>query len=71
MRDDAYPPRPSTRPINVDDADDDDVDLELALDPDCTSERRERGSGGTSGTSEYEVGPPRPLRPEDVSTTER
>jgi hypothetical protein len=53
--------------MNVDDADDVDVDRELALDPDCTSERRERGSGGTSGTSEYEAGPPRPLR---ASTTE-
>lgn len=70
MRDDAYPPLPLTRPINVDDADDVDVDLELALDSDATSERRERGSGGTSGTSEYEARPPRPPRGGDISTTE-
>jgi hypothetical protein len=69
VRDDAYPPPPFTRPINVDDADDDDVDRELALD---SPERRERGSGGTSGTSEYNVaGPPRPLRAEDMSAMER
>jgi hypothetical protein len=62
VRDDAYPPLPFIRSMNVDDADDADVDRELALDPDCTSARRERGSGGTSGTSEYEAGPPRPPR---------
>lgn len=67
MRDDAYPPLPFIRPINVDDADDDDVDQELALKPD-SSERRERGSGGTSGTSEYKA---RPLRAEDMSAMER
>ncbi len=68
VRDDAYPLCPFIRSTNVDDADDDDADRELALD---SSERRERGSGGTSGTPEYEARSPRPPRTRDMSATER
>jgi hypothetical protein len=72
VRGDPYPYslRPFIRSRKADeDPDADEYDPELAFDLDDTSERRGRGSGGTSGTSVYDDDDP--PREGNISAIER